>query len=209
MTKKDITYADAWNAQPDGRSQAELFEGIVKDIKKQYDGNISEPEAREAARNLIGFVKTILEINHRQANEAAGKNNNVAMQSAPHSKMMWTEEKVAEEFKNAVKILRHLPPEKFQGYASTWPDIKYSLQELKLQELSPIRVRPLPKEISDMERVLDWITWLEIDERKLVWGRASNLPWKVICRELNLGRTTAWKHWRTSLTKIALRLNRK
>jgi hypothetical protein len=39
-----------------------LYESIVDDIRKKYDGKLSEAETHEAARNLIAFVKIMLEV---------------------------------------------------------------------------------------------------------------------------------------------------
>lgn len=54
-----LTYQEAWNAQPDGRSSEELFQDIVDDIKARADKPMSDEEAREAAHNLIAFVREI------------------------------------------------------------------------------------------------------------------------------------------------------
>lgn len=37
-----------------------LYEEIVSDIQKKYEGNLSPKEAQVAARNLIEFVKIML-----------------------------------------------------------------------------------------------------------------------------------------------------
>jgi uncharacterized protein YfkK (UPF0435 family) len=43
-------------------TQTELFARIVYKIRRKYDFQISEMEAIAAARNLIGFTQTLLEI---------------------------------------------------------------------------------------------------------------------------------------------------
>lgn len=40
----------------------DLYQGVVDDMYALYDNTITEGEAREAASNLIGFCKTLLEI---------------------------------------------------------------------------------------------------------------------------------------------------
>lgn len=40
----------------------EPYAAIVKSVKELYKGNISDQEAHEAARNLIGFCQTLLAI---------------------------------------------------------------------------------------------------------------------------------------------------
>ena len=53
----------------------------------------------------------------------------------------------------------------------------------------------------------DWVLWIEVAERKLVWSRAARVPWKQISGEMGCDRTTAWRRWQQALTKIAARLN--
>ena len=65
----------------------------------------------------------------------------------------------------------------------------------------------MPEAIDCMDEALRWLTWLELEERRLVWLRAEGMPWKWITRRLGIGRTTAWQRWTTALLKIAVRLN--
>lgn len=66
MTEKTMTFAEALNTKPSGRNKHEIYEGIVERIKEKYGGNISDVEAHEAARNLIGFTEVALEVNKQQ-----------------------------------------------------------------------------------------------------------------------------------------------
>lgn len=61
MSKKITTYEQAWRVKPDGRTQNQIFEDLVKDVKKDHP-NISDTDARQAARNLITYVKEIMKI---------------------------------------------------------------------------------------------------------------------------------------------------
>jgi hypothetical protein len=58
-----------------------------------------------------------------------------------------------------------------------------------------------------MDEALEWLCWLEPDERRLVWLRADGMPWKWITRRLGIGRTTAGQRWTLGLLRIATRLN--
>jgi Domain of unknown function (DUF6362) len=59
-----------------------------------------------------------------------------------------------------------------------------------------------------MEDVFVCISWLEEEERKLIWLRAFRLPWRVICTQLGISKTVASERWNTALLKIAQRVNR-
>jgi hypothetical protein len=65
----------------------------------------------------------------------------------------------------------------------------------------------MPEAIDRMDEALSWLTWLEPEERRLVWLRTEGLPWKRITHRLALGRTTAWQRWTAALLKISVRLN--
>ena len=120
----------------------------------------------------------------------------------------WTAKEVAARYEEAIYTLKRLPPVKVQGYFNLWPKMKYTEQELWAMEKLPVRLGPPhPRAISRMEQTLEWITWLEVDERKLVWLRAYKVRWKSICVRMGADRTTVWRYYTIALTKIANRLN--
>ena len=119
----------------------------------------------------------------------------------------WTAKAVADHFEEAFRTLRKLPPVKVQGYFNSWPDMARSRREIGCMEAEPMRVRPSAAAITRLEQTLDWIVWIDVEDRKLVWSRAARVPWKQISGELGCDRTTAWRRWQIALTKIAARLN--
>ena len=58
-----------------------------------------------------------------------------------------------------------------------------------------------------LDKVFEWMTWVTVEERKLIWKRAAKMRWKVICWELGCSEVTANKRWNTALNKIAKKLN--
>lgn len=66
MTESTMTFAEAFATPPSGRSQDETYNEIVEMVKKRYGGNISDVEAHEAARNLIGFTEVAMEVHEQQ-----------------------------------------------------------------------------------------------------------------------------------------------
>ena len=49
----------------------------------------------------------------------------------------WTEETVTQRFKEAVQVIRKLPNVKPQGYATIWPEIKYTPNEMIFMDDKP------------------------------------------------------------------------
>ena len=80
----------------------------------------------------------------------------------------------------AAKVLRSLPDKEQHGFISSWPQVLYSPEELLEQEVFYKPYRPTPAEISEMERILEWFSFLNALETKIVWRRANNVPWKII-----------------------------
>ena len=119
----------------------------------------------------------------------------------------WTPQLVAEHLKEAVSTTRKLPKFKVQGYFNLWPDILYTPNELMSQPPRPMRILATPDAISRLEQTFEWMQWITIEERKLIWKRAANVQWKVICRELGCCRAHASNKWMTALTKISSLLN--
>jgi hypothetical protein len=119
----------------------------------------------------------------------------------------WTRQLVAEHFEEAVYTTRKLPAVRVQGYFNAWPDIKYTPRELMLMETRAIKMQATPDAISRLEQALQWMQWLTVLERKLVWRRAAKMSWKSICLEFSLSQAGASYKWRHALTKISSYLN--
>jgi hypothetical protein len=79
--------------------------------------------------------------------------------------------------------------------------------ELMLMETRAIKMRATPDAISRLEQTFEWMKWLTVKERKLIWRRAARVRWKTICCELDYVHTTVWRKWVSALSKIADHLN--
>lgn len=121
----------------------------------------------------------------------------------------WTPKLVEERFVEAAAVLRRLPGERIRGYFNTWPDYLYEFSDLVGQEPRQISLPPpSPAAISRMEETLGWTVGLDPIDGRIVWMRAYNVPWKVICWRVGLQRSAANEHWLYGLCIIAMRLNR-
>ena len=130
--------------------------------------------------------------------------NDKACQTA---EIKWTAEMVEEYFLEVISTIKKLPPVTRQGYFSLWPDIIYSKNEILFQEKKPIYLQASPEAISRLERTFEWMTWISIEERKLIWKRAVKAKWKLIAWELGCEVITARNRWLRALNKIAKNLN--
>ena len=121
----------------------------------------------------------------------------------------WTVRAVENHFEEAIVTLKKLPLVQQRGYFNSWPDVIHTPNELLFQEKKPMRLPATPEAIGRLEQTFDWMSWITVEERKLIWRRAIKQHWKAICWELGCDRTTAWRKWVLACTKIATTLNAK
>jgi hypothetical protein len=118
-----------------------------------------------------------------------------------------TPSQIEARFVEAGDVMKRLPGIRVPGYFNTWPTMLREFADLVGQE--PARMRrppPAPDAISRMEEALDWLRWLEPQDAKIVWLRASGDRWKVICGKVGLSRTAANDRWLYALCVISWRL---
>ena len=120
----------------------------------------------------------------------------------------WTMEDVAARFEEAASTGRRLPPVRVQGYFNTWPVIVRKEWESFAADEKDFRpFPPSPEAIDRMLEAMRWVQWLEEEQRHLIWMRAKQYEWRVICRRFGCERTTAWRRWQRALQIVAERLN--
>lgn len=114
-----------------------------------------------------------------------------------------TEKEIMARFKEAVATLRRLPPVKVRGYFNSWPEIIYTEREIMRMDKKTKTWPATPDAISRMEKTISWLNILEnINDRKIVWMRAENTPWEVICNNFGICRSYASKRWQNAIDRI-------
>ena len=119
----------------------------------------------------------------------------------------WTPSLVEDRLAEAADTLRRLPETRIQGHASTWPP--YVQECLESTEVKLRRPPPSAAAITRMDEALPWLRHLDPTDAKIIWLRATNAPWKVICWQVGMTRATAHRHWLFALCVIAWKLNGK
>ena len=96
------------------------------------------------------------------------------------------------KIRKALKVFSILPPVRIQGFKSTWPDyicdehlrlsrmLKKGLNFKELSKINheiiplinetPFEEKPMSEEISEADEILVWFSYLEMNERLLVWN---------------------------------------
>lgn len=104
----------------------------------------------------------------------------------------------------AAYVMRLLPAVKMKQCRAMWPRLVYTAEELAVQKPLPYFCRPTPEEISRMEKILDWYQCLNAFETKLVWKRACNVSWKMLCIRFQHHRSTLYDKYIQALTKMQI-----
>lgn len=116
--------------------------------------------------------------------------------------VMMTIDEIKKKLAFAAKVLRALPGERVRGFISSWPQVLYTTEELLTQEVREKCYHPTAVEISEMEKILEWLKPLDAFETRLVWRRANHVPWKILSDELGYHRSKLDEKYRIALAKV-------
>ncbi|GAB5501325.1 MAG: hypothetical protein PsegKO_36360 [Pseudohongiellaceae bacterium] len=116
---------------------------------------------------------------------------------------------VEDRLEEAAYVLKRLPEERVGGFFSTWPTIIPEFYDLIGRKPREFRAPPpSTAAVTRTEEVLDeWLKLIEPEDRKLVWMRAENAPWKAICYRFGISRATAHRRWQYAIALMAWKLN--
>ena len=120
----------------------------------------------------------------------------------------WTSETVASRITRATRTAHRLPAVRVQSHFNLWPVIVRTEFERMAGDDAPLyRTRPTPSEIEEMLEVMRWMKHLSVNERLILWMRAKRYAWDEIGRRFGMCRTTAWRHWKSTILKLVEVLN--
>ncbi len=121
----------------------------------------------------------------------------------------WTIDVVAERFTQAARTAQRLPAVRVQGYFNVWPVIVRTEYERMARDDAPVlRFPPTPVEIEQMLEVMQWVQWLDVQQRHLVWMRAQRYRWCEVARRFGCAARTAQRRWEVAMFVVASELAR-
>ena len=122
----------------------------------------------------------------------------------------WTPQLVADRLEEAASTLRRLPMVGLnpREYGNAWPAIVYDANEAYGWNNAELRLGPPSGEaITRMDEAMEWLRWLEPEDVKLVWMRATRIPWKIIQQKIGVARSTAASRRTAAILQIVAILN--
>ena len=119
----------------------------------------------------------------------------------------WTHAMVQAYLEDAAEVMKALPAVRVQGYFSAWPTPVHDFWDAYGWNEAQNRWRPTPRQITQMEMVCEWLRFVPVREGKIIWRRASGVPWKVIANDLQSSRASVSNWYNAGISKIVGRLN--
>ncbi|MCW7552989.1 DUF6362 family protein [Endozoicomonas gorgoniicola] len=120
-----------------------------------------------------------------------------------------TEDELKYRYREAWVTSRRMSSGINLGHSAYWPEFNPNRWEVYHSDgIKPKRPQPSAESVDRLVECMRWLRWLSEEERKLVWLRASGLPWREIALATGIPRTTVFRHWHKALLQVILRLNR-
>lgn len=102
---------------------------------------------------------------------------------------------IMNRIESAVRTMKLLPPVVARPKFSNWPPIIRGYWEAFNSEGERdrwyrVRIIPTARQISDMDEVCEWLSWLPEEHMKILWARGNNLSWRGIAFRVGLSPKT-------------------
>jgi len=114
-----------------------------------------------------------------------------------------TLEQIKKDLETAAYVERLMPPVRPPKYRCWLFEIVYTPQEIAFMDRRPVPPCPTQEQVAIWEKViLQWLPLLDVEERKLVWKRASHIPWKMLCIEFGWHRSKLNEKYNVAISRI-------
>ncbi|WP_422135503.1 DUF6362 family protein [Endozoicomonas sp. ALD040] len=123
---------------------------------------------------------------------------------------MECKDELAHRYREAWLVARRVSSGINLRYSAFWPESNPNRWEVYQGENKILRLpEPSEDEVDRMVKCMRWLRWVSEEERKLIWLRASGLPWRVIADDLGVNRKTAYGHWCKAINRISIHILQK
>ena len=111
-------------------------------------------------------------------------------------------------YREAWLISRRVPSGIHLGHSTYWPEFNPNRWEVyHTESAAPKSTPPSAEAVDRMVECMRWLHWLDEDDRKLIWLRASGSSWRDIAQSTGIPRMTVSRYWHRALLQVILRLN--
>lgn len=103
----------------------------------------------------------------------------------------------------ATHTVRNLPSARLRQKVTSWPEtIPSGIKAYAALPKASSYKRPLISEITRLDMILDCLMALTEQERRLLWGRASNISWKKLSEREGYSHVTLRKRYEVGHKKL-------
>ncbi len=96
----------------------------------------------------------------------------------------------------AVSTLRRMPDPMVQQFGSSWPDVvRESIESYGYNAPTKIESAPTARDTSQMREAMEWLLWLDVLDRYIVWGKAKLKAIERLARENGVSVTDPANAW--------------
>jgi hypothetical protein len=85
------------------------------------------------------------------------------------------------------------------SWPADWPD---NAAGDTSDEACAVVIRPSARAISELDRVLPWLSCLDTVDRRLVWARANGLSWPRLARKFGISVGRVRYRWNSAVDRV-------
>lgn len=116
---------------------------------------------------------------------------------------------VMEQIQEAARTIRLLPPVKAREKFCNWPDIVQNFMDAYGYTAPTFRIVPTAKQITRLDQVIDWLTWVPPETARIIWARSEGYPWRKIAGKVGKDPKTCKERFRIGVVAISLKESKK
>ena len=113
--------------------------------------------------------------------------------------------KLIEIFENAGMCERLMSKPKAPSSPKMWDllEMSYDPKDIGYYDKKPgLKLRATLKQMNCWELAIDLLILIELDQRRLIWGRAMRFSWVSLARKFGVHRTTIKRRYLTALINM-------
>ena len=109
--------------------------------------------------------------------------------------------KLIDIFEHAGMCERLMSKPKAPGTPAMWDllDMAYDVKDVGYYEKKPLKLRANPKQMTCWELAIDLLLLIDLEQRRLIWGRAMRFSWVALAKKFGVHRTTIKKRYMAAL----------
>ena len=109
--------------------------------------------------------------------------------------------KLVDIFENAGSCERLMSKPKAPGTPAMWDllEMAYDPKDIGYYDKTPLKLRANQKQLSCWDLAIDLLLLIDLEQRRLIWGRAMRFSWAALAKKFDCHRVTVKRRYMTAL----------